>query len=218
MAEIISCPNCQRKVQVPETYLGKLVRCPECKHEFVAGSASTGVQSAAPPPVPTLPEPPPTSRTPEWEQPRPGDRRRADDEEDDDDRPRRRRRARADDEDDDDDDLDVSRRRRRRRYLTPSRSGLVLGLGITSLTFSVLGFCCGLAPLIAIILGPTAWIIGGNDLARMRDGTMDEMGRGQTQAGRIMGIIGTVLGILMLLLTIGLVVLNLSLNGNRHRF
>lgn len=213
MAEIISCPSCQRKVQVPQQYLGKIVRCPECKHEFVAGEASTGVQSAPPPMPASAPAEP--GKTPEWEKPRSRDRH---DDDEEDDRPRRRRRARDDEDDDEDDDLDVSRRRRRRRYLVPHRGGMVMTFGIMSLTCSVLGLCCGLAPIVAIILGPIAWVMGGNDLARMRQGEMDSAGQGMVQAGRVMGIIGLVVGILMLLVVIGMVVLNISLNANGRRF
>jgi hypothetical protein len=36
MAEIISCPSCQRKLQVPETLAGQDVQCPTCGATFVA--------------------------------------------------------------------------------------------------------------------------------------------------------------------------------------
>src|SRR5438094_302137 len=32
MAEIITCTECQRKLQVPESFLGQKVQCPECGH------------------------------------------------------------------------------------------------------------------------------------------------------------------------------------------
>jgi hypothetical protein len=43
------------------------------------------------------------------------------------------------------------------------------------------------------LLGPIAWVLGNNDLAEMRSGRMDRDGEGLTNAGRICGIIGTVL-------------------------
>ena len=49
---------------------------------------------------------------------------------------------------------------------------------------------------------------GNNDLREIRAGKMDRAGEGITQAGRICGIIGTILGCLQLIwMTIWLVVL-----------
>lgn len=42
-------------------------------------------------------------------------------------------------------------------------------------------------------LGIAAWIMGNGDLKQMDAGTMDPSGRSNTSAGRICGIIGTVL-------------------------
>jgi predicted Zn finger-like uncharacterized protein len=39
VAAITACPNCQRQLKVPETLLGKTVRCPSCKATFVAQGA-----------------------------------------------------------------------------------------------------------------------------------------------------------------------------------
>jgi hypothetical protein len=66
------------------------------------------------------------------------------------------------------------------------RGTLVLILGILSL------ICCGL-------LGIPAWIMGNADLKEMSAGTMDPSGQGTTNAGKICGIIGTILGALQLL-------------------
>jgi hypothetical protein len=63
-----------------------------------------------------------------------------------------------------------------RRDLPPHRGVLILVLGILSLV------SCGL-------LGPVAWAMGHADLAAIREGRMDPEGRGQTEAGRILGII-----------------------------
>ena len=70
--------------------------------------------------------------------------------------------------------------------MKPHRGTLILVLGILGLII------CG--PL-AIV----AWILGSGDLKAMDAGTMDPAGRGNTQAGRICGIIGTILLILGLL-------------------
>lgn len=52
MAEIVACPNCQRQLQIPESYAGKQVQCPDCKHIFETGS-SAGMQSTPPAPKPS---------------------------------------------------------------------------------------------------------------------------------------------------------------------
>jgi hypothetical protein len=88
--------------------------------------------------------------------------------------PRRRRF-----EDDDADDIAV------RRSQVPHRGSAVLTLGILSLVV------CG------PILGPIAWIMGNNDLQEMQAGRMDSSGEGITQAGRIIGMVATILSIVV---------------------
>jgi hypothetical protein len=69
---------------------------------------------------------------------------------------------------------------RSRGHLRPHRGTLILVLGILSLVFCPLGF-----------LGPVAWILGSQDLREIRAGRMDPQGAGLTNGGRICGIIGT---------------------------
>ena len=83
--------------------------------------------------------------------------------------PSRRRRRDADDDYDDD-----------REYLEPHRGTLILVLGVLSLVV------CGL-------LGPVAWAMGSTDLKKMRAGSMDRSGEGETKAGYVCGIIATIL-------------------------
>jgi hypothetical protein len=90
--------------------------------------------------------------------------------------PRRPRRPRPAD-DDFEDDYDY---RPRRRYGRPHRGGAVLALGILSI-------------VICTPLGVFAWVMGNSDLDAMRRGEMDREGEGLTQAGKICGIVGTVL-------------------------
>jgi hypothetical protein len=47
MVEIITCPACQRKLQMAEASFGQSVQCPQCVHTFVAAPAPL-----AAPPVP----------------------------------------------------------------------------------------------------------------------------------------------------------------------
>jgi hypothetical protein len=71
------------------------------------------------------------------------------------------------------------------------RGVIILVLGILSLFF------CG------IVLGPIAWIMGNNALAEIDRNPAAYTNRGLVQAGRVIGIIGTVLGALGILLLIG---------------
>ena len=67
-------------------------------------------------------------------------------------------------------------------YIQPHRGNMVLTLG-------VFGLCCNL-------LGPVAWAMGNADLKEMNAGRMDPSGRSNTQAGMILGIVGTALLVL----------------------
>ena len=67
--------------------------------------------------------------------------------------------------------------------MKPHRGTLILVLGILGLV--VCGPC-----------GIAAWIMGNGDLKEMDAGAMDPSGRSTTNAGRICGIIATILMIL----------------------
>ncbi len=74
--------------------------------------------------------------------------------------------------------------------MQPHRGGLILALGILGLLFSC-------APVSIV-----AWVMGKGDLAKIGAGVMDPAGRGSTQAGMILGLIGTILfllGVLVIL-------------------
>lgn len=68
-----------------------------------------------------------------------------------------------------------------------SNATLILVLGILSLV------CCGL-------LGPVAWIMGNNALRDIDAGIGNPSDRGMVVAGRVLGIIATVLMILGILI------------------
>jgi hypothetical protein len=75
------------------------------------------------------------------------------------------------------------RRSRRRRDYEPHRGSTILVLGILGI----------------VVCGPLsifAWVMGNTDMRKIREGTMDPEGEGTTQAGRICGIVGTVLMIM----------------------
>lgn len=64
--------------------------------------------------------------------------------------------------------------------MKPHRGTLILVLGILSL-------------VICQPLGIAAWLMGAGDLKEMDAGARDPSGRSMTNAGRICGIIGTIL-------------------------
>lgn len=82
-------------------------------------------------------------------------------------------------------------------YQEDSQSTTILVLGILSL-------------VVCQILGPIAWVMGNNELTAIDAGRRPPQNRGTAQAGRILGIISTVLMIigfvvLFIFLFIGLV-------------
>ena len=74
--------------------------------------------------------------------------------------------------------------RPRKRYLAPDRGAMILVFGI----LGIMGVC--------IIFSILAWVMGNEDLAKMNAGRMDPSGRGLTNAGRILGMISCIIGIL----------------------
>ena len=66
------------------------------------------------------------------------------------------------------------------------------------LTFGIIGlvgsFLCAQIPLSFFAIA--AWIMGQNDLREIKAGRMDPEGEGQTRAGWILGIIGSILLVL----------------------
>ncbi len=67
--------------------------------------------------------------------------------------------------------------------LRPHRGAMILVLGILGL-------------VICFILGIIAWVMASGDLRQMDAGLMDPSGRGLTQAGKILGIVATVLNLI----------------------
>jgi len=67
---------------------------------------------------------------------------------------------------------------------------MILVFGI----LGILGWC--------IIFSILAWVMGNEDLAKMDAGRMDPSGRGLTNAGRILGMISCILGILAIIILV----------------
>jgi len=101
-------------------------------------------------------------------------------------------------------------RRPSRRDAEPHRGSLILTLGIIGLV--CLGFC---GP-IGIILGVIAWVMGYQDLDRIKKQQMDSEGAGSTQAGMVCGISGTILNFLWTLACAGFFWLVFLENQNRN--
>jgi hypothetical protein len=74
----------------------------------------------------------------------------------------------------------------------PPAGGSASGRATTSLIMGILGvICCGL-------LAPVAWYLGSQELQAIAAGQSSAAGEGLAKAGKILGIIGTVLLILSL--------------------
>jgi hypothetical protein len=79
------------------------------------------------------------------------------------------------------------------------RGTLILILGILGLV------CCGIFTAIP------AWVMGSSDLKEMEAGNMDPAGKGVTNAGKICGMIGCILTIVVIVIQVafgGLAVLS----------
>ena len=87
-----------------------------------------------------------------------------------------------------------------RRDCEPHRAGLILTLGIISLASLV--FCA----LLGLPFGIVAWTLGQRDLKKMKANIMDPQGMGMTQAGKVCGIVGTIICSLYGLLCVGYIV------------
>jgi hypothetical protein len=77
-------------------------------------------------------------------------------------------------------------KRRLRRDLEPHRGTLIMVLGILSL-FT--------APF---ILGPIAWVLGTEDLRKIRAGRMDPEGESMTSTGKVCGMVATIVSLVIL--------------------
>ena len=96
----------------------------------------------------------------------------------------------------------------------PHRGGMILAFGIVSLVSSIIGMPCILcisfiSPILfgglATGFGITSWKMGTTDLAKIKRGEVPMQAQSQIQTGYVLGIIGTILGILNLLAAAGLV-------------
>ena len=87
--------------------------------------------------------------------------------------------------------------------MKPHRATVILVLGILGLVV------CG-------PLGIVAWILGSNDLKEMDAGTMDPSGRGTTNAGKICGMIATVLMVVAVVIALLVFMLGFGMAAAHH--
>jgi hypothetical protein len=114
------------------------------------------------------------------------------------------------DDQDYDQDSDAPRRGRRVResgyrdegqiYEKQHRGGLILALGLIGI-------------MVCPITGIFAWFLGGSDLKDMEDGLMDPSGKGLTSAGRIIGLVATILMVIQIILVVGIFGMMFAVGG-----
>ena len=63
--------------------------------------------------------------------------------------------------------------------------------GVMILVFGIIGI------VLCVVFGIVAWVMGNSDLRAMREGRMDPTGEGLTKAGKICGIVGVVLNLVI---------------------
>jgi hypothetical protein len=203
MPTLITCPGCNRTVRLPDGLLDRQVKCPTCGAIFKGGDlAEASPQQTAGDQPSTKPRR--RERSPDLDDcPYCGETVRKG----------ARECSNCGKEliyDEDDDDADRPRERYElRRDCEPHRGSTIFVMGLMSLISSCLALvfavCC--APLGIVLcfasmgVGIPAWIMGHGDLKKISAGTMDPRGRGPTKSGWILGLIGTLLGILALLAT-----------------
>jgi predicted Zn finger-like uncharacterized protein len=165
MPHVIDCPSCDRKLRVPDELRGQAVQCPTCGTTF---TAPRDLSEAALLPSRFSPQeiPPLDQYDEDYEPPRSSARP-----------PPPPAHGHHDE--------DSPRWSRHGREYVPHRGALILIVGI----FSIVMPC----PLTGVILGPIAWIMGNTDIQEIRTGQMDPDGEGLVNAGRICGMIGTIL-------------------------
>lgn len=87
------------------------------------------------------------------------------------------------------------------------------GRGVMILIFGILSLV-SLGPF----LGIPAWVMGYNDLKKIKEGIIPVSEKGMTQAGMILGIISVVLTILLILAVAAILVIVFIVNQNEGTF
>jgi predicted RNA-binding Zn-ribbon protein involved in translation (DUF1610 family) len=194
MPEMVACPRCGFKVQMPEGLMGRRVRCFGCNESFLATPAPT------PPPTPP-PKPLPKKHPP------PRRREEGDEEEAVPFCPSCGKRVSLDEEScpycgenfqEEGEEARIRHIAAARRDWRPHRGLTISQLGNISLIFGCISLClAGLGGLVSIPTGLAAWIMANGDLEKMNSGHVDPAGRLLTENGRSAGLMGAALGVLV---------------------
>ncbi len=202
MPEVISCPDCERKLRVPDTMLGKKVKCPGCQTIFVANPAEeeeeptpprkSATRSSAVEPTPRrkAPAPPPDDDEDEDEDERPSRSSRPlsrkitrddDEDEDEDDRPSRSsrgssRKGRRDEEDEDEDEDEDYRDEEAQAGWGKVRLGLTL---VIVSIFMMIGFAILQVLIQWLFMGSAGNTMGNAFAAQMQQGPAGPAGPNQ---------------------------------------
>ena len=172
MASIVRCPECQRSLRLSEAVAGKRVRCPDCKHGFVApgGEEEPDIVECAIAEEPVKRPAKRPSRDEEDEDPPPRSRRDEDDEDDDEEAGDRRSRSSS-----------RSRRRRIDHDISAPMKPLVYGIG------SCVLFC---APAVGMALAGLAHSMANKALDDLPPGRRARSARKQLERAKLLGTIG----------------------------
>ncbi len=190
MSDLVTCPSCARTLHVADALRGRALRCPACSATFDAPAAEDLSAHDEPCPACGATIPARLFRCPDCGGARP-----------------------AEDERPWEDDRSV------RRDWESHRGPTILTLGILSIVFSLLALpCCSVfgvvVEVITLGMGISALVMGRRDLKKMRTREMDPRGLGNTQAGFVCGIVGTVLSVLIsLLLVLGAAAMMVMMGG-----
>lgn len=183
MSTFVDCPSCGRQMHVSDDLVGSRLRCPACDSTFEPNATGNGEERPKPgTPWSMTPNAPPEAPPPLPPASSIGGDETHEDDGDEDERPWER----------------PYREESVRRDCEPHRGTVILILGICSLVLPI--------PLVGLILGVLAIVMGRTDLKKMEDGAMDPQGKGSTLAGWICGIIGTIFQALYLLYFVFIIV------------
>jgi hypothetical protein len=146
MPEVVNCPHCGKKLRVPDTLLGKRVKCVSCGEAFVAEADGVEEPEGGPPPGSKAGRRPPAEDEERvQDRPRRGRARAEEDEEEE--RPRRGRRRDEEDEEEEDD------RPRRKRRRGAASGAFVKAPAIALLVVGILGVLVGFLYVVQAIVG-----------------------------------------------------------------
>jgi hypothetical protein len=142
MPKTVPCPQCGKQLGVPETLIGKKIKCAACSHVFVVPDEATppshvppadaGFQKEIEPAIKKEPTPPRSEGEYPEDEPRPRSSRRWDDEED---------------------DLDIGATIDKRSLKAPV-TGLILPPGICLIVTGILGILVNLFQTVVAIASP----------------------------------------------------------------